>query len=177
MKDSDNKIRVGVGVMIFSKDRKKILLGKRKGSHGAGEYSFPSGHLEYGESFEKCAKREVMEKCGVEIKNLRFQLVVNVCRYHPRHDIYLGFIADLHDGVPRVMEPEKCESWGWYELNNLPMPMFHFCLLSLLNFFNGAYNHYDLDYCKDSLELEKDVRKWADAFCAIRAQQDQGVCI
>jgi len=33
----ENIPKVGVGVMIF-KDG-KILLGKRKGSHGAGEYS------------------------------------------------------------------------------------------------------------------------------------------
>lgn len=65
----NDKINVGVGVMIFDKDG-MILLGKRKGSHGAGEYSFPGGHLEYGESFEECAKREVMEECGIEIKNL-----------------------------------------------------------------------------------------------------------
>ena len=43
--------KVGVGVMVF-KDG-KILLAKRKGSHGAGEYAFPGGHLEFGESFEQ----------------------------------------------------------------------------------------------------------------------------
>lgn len=48
--------KVGIGVMIF-KDG-KVLLGKRKGSHGDGEYSFPGGHLNYMESFEDCAQRE-----------------------------------------------------------------------------------------------------------------------
>ena len=62
---------VGVGVMILKDE--KVLLGKRKGSHGAGEYAFPGGHLEYLESFSTCAQREVMEECGIEIDQIRFQ--------------------------------------------------------------------------------------------------------
>ena len=56
MNEKDKKPKVGVGVMIL-KDG-EILLGKRKGSHGEGEYAFPGGHLEYMESFSDCAKRE-----------------------------------------------------------------------------------------------------------------------
>lgn len=32
---------------------------RRKGAHGGGEYALPGGHLEHGESFEQCSKREV----------------------------------------------------------------------------------------------------------------------
>ncbi len=67
--------KVGVGVMILKEG--KVLLGKRKGSHGAGEYSFPGGHLEYMESFEDCARREIEEECGIKVKNLRFQYLTN----------------------------------------------------------------------------------------------------
>jgi 8-oxo-dGTP diphosphatase len=35
------KVMVGIGVVIINRD--KILLGKRKGSHGAGEWSVPGG--------------------------------------------------------------------------------------------------------------------------------------
>ena len=62
--------------MIF-KDG-KVLLGKRKGSHGVGEYAWPGGHMEYMESFEGCAKQETMEETGVEIENLRFLRVMNL---------------------------------------------------------------------------------------------------
>ena len=69
MGNIEQKPKAGVGIMVL-KDG-KVLLGKRKGSHGEGEYAFPGGHLEYMESFEDCAKREVREECGVEIENLR----------------------------------------------------------------------------------------------------------
>lgn len=38
--------RIGVGVLIFRDG--KLLLGKRRGSHGAGDWSAPGGHLEFG---------------------------------------------------------------------------------------------------------------------------------
>ena len=46
----NNEIEVGIGIKIFKGS--KILLGKRKGSHGEGEYAFPGGHLEYMESIK-----------------------------------------------------------------------------------------------------------------------------
>lgn len=118
----ETKPRVGIGIMIF-KDG-KVLLGKRKGSHGAGEYAFPGGHLEYMESFEACALREIAEECGIKIKNLRFQFLANLKDYPPKHYVHIGLMADWESGEPKVLEPEKCESWDWYNLDNPPAPLF-----------------------------------------------------
>jgi 8-oxo-dGTP diphosphatase len=114
--------RVGIGVMVL-KDG-KVLLGKRKGSHGAGEYAFPGGHLDYMESFEACARREVREETGMEIHHVRFVHVSNVTAYAPKHYVHIGLVADWKEGVPRVLEPEKCEGWDWYPLDDLPQPLF-----------------------------------------------------
>ncbi|MBU0929712.1 MAG: NUDIX domain-containing protein, partial [Nanoarchaeota archaeon] len=62
----DKIVRVGVGVYII-KDN-KILFGKRKGFHGSGTWCPPGGHLEFNESIEECAIREVMEETGIKIK-------------------------------------------------------------------------------------------------------------
>ncbi len=120
-----NRPKVGIGIMILKKG--KILLGKRKGSHGEGEYSFPGGHLEYMELFEKCAKRETKEECGIEIENIKFQFLSNVTKYVPKHYVHIGLIADWKSGKPEVLEPEKCESWDWYAIDNLPRPLFEMC--------------------------------------------------
>ena len=117
--------KVGVGVMIFKEG--KILLGKRKGSHGAGEYSFPGGHLEYMESFEECAMREALEETGIHIKNIQFQFLSNVKKYAPKHYVHIGVMADWDNGEPQVLELDKCESWDWYNINSLPTPLFYMC--------------------------------------------------
>ena len=114
--------RVGLGVMLM-KDG-KVLLGCRKGSHGAGEYAWPGGHLEYMESFEDCARREVREETGIEIENLRLVRLGNLRDYPPKHYVDITLMADWKSGEPRVMEPERYEDWGWYDLDNLPQPLF-----------------------------------------------------
>jgi 8-oxo-dGTP diphosphatase len=122
--EEHNQPRVGVGIMIFKEG--KVLIGKRKGSHGEGEYAWPGGHLEYMESFEECAKRETREEAGIEIENVRFLRLINSRDYPPKHYVDIGLIAEWKSGEPRVMEPEKCESWGWYDPENLPQPLFKF---------------------------------------------------
>src|SRR5919198_242482 len=109
--------KVGVGVMIVKDGM--VLLAERSGSHGAGEFAFPGGHLEYMESFEACAKRETQEECGIEIANIRFQFVANVTTYAPKHYVHIGLLADWQGGTPEVREPEASGPWAWYDVEHL----------------------------------------------------------
>jgi 8-oxo-dGTP diphosphatase len=102
----------------------KLLLGKRRGSHGAGEYACPGGHLEHLESFQTCAAREVLEETGIEIGPLRFLRVQNATQYAPKHYVDLAFVAEWKSGDPEVREPDKVDRWDWYALDNLPSPLF-----------------------------------------------------
>ncbi len=120
--EQETKPRVGVGIMVIKDGM--ILLGKRKNSHGAGEYAFPGGHLEYMESYKACALREIAEECGIEVDNIRFQYLANIQQYAPRHYVHIGLFADWKSGEPQVLEPEKLEHWGWYDLDHLPQPLF-----------------------------------------------------
>jgi 8-oxo-dGTP diphosphatase len=113
---------VGVGVLVM-KDG-KLLLGKRRNAHGAGEYASPGGHLEHGESFEACARREVLEETGLELGDVRFLRLLNTTRYAPKHYVDVSLVADWKSGEPRNLEPEKLEGWGWYALDALPSPLF-----------------------------------------------------
>ena len=116
------RIGVGVGVMVFKNNQ--VLLGRRLGSHGEGEYAFPGGHLDHLESIEKCAQREVMEETGMKIKNIKFLRLYNLKEYAPKHYIDIGMTAEWESGNPKLLEPNKCEGWNWYDLDNLPQPLF-----------------------------------------------------
>jgi 8-oxo-dGTP diphosphatase len=116
------RIKAGVGVMIIRDG--KVLLGKRRGSHGAGEYAFPGGHLEFGESIIDAAKREAMEEAGVKIKNIKFLCFTNLTKYEGKHYMDFGVSAELENDEPKVMEPDFMESWDWYDIDNLPEPLF-----------------------------------------------------
>jgi len=102
MQDNDDDLRpkVGVGVMVLKNG--KVLIGKRKGAHGAGEWAWPGGHLEYMESFEDCARREVMEETGIEIHNIRFLRLMNLKEYAPKHYVDIGLVAEWLSGEPKV---------------------------------------------------------------------------
>jgi 8-oxo-dGTP diphosphatase len=135
MDSKEQKPKVGIGVMIL-KDG-KVLLGKRRGSHGQGEYAFPGGHLEYMEAIEKCVERETLEECSIELKNVRFQFLSNVTKYAPKHYVHIGMIADWKKGEPKVLEPDKCESWGWYDLDKLPEPIFEMARQGIESYRSG----------------------------------------
>lgn len=122
--------RTGIGVMIFRNG--KVLMHKRRGSHGSGEYSFPGGHLEYGESINQCAIRETREETGIEIKNIKFLFLANVKKYGGKHYVHIGLIADWKNGQPTNLEPAKSSEWFWTDPRKPPKPLFEMVRLSII---------------------------------------------
>lgn len=115
--------RVGLGVYILKDNR--VLLGKRIGEHGKGFWSAPGGHLEFGETWEDCARRETSEEAGIKIKNIRFAGLTNdIHEIEKKHYITIAMVADYDSGEVKIMEPDKLERWEWFEWNNLPDPLF-----------------------------------------------------
>jgi 8-oxo-dGTP diphosphatase len=105
--------KVGIGVALI--DGSNVLLGRRQGSHGAGEWALPGGGMEYGESFDATARRELTEEIGpgVLYKNLEVVSVINLTEYMPKHYIDIGMVAEYLEGTPLIMEPDKCDGWHW----------------------------------------------------------------
>ncbi|MCE2899723.1 MAG: nucleotide triphosphate diphosphatase NUDT15 [Gemmatimonas sp.] len=114
---------VGVAVLVFRDDR--VLLGRRRGAHGDGTWQCPGGHLEWGETVEACAEREVLEETGLVINGTRPGPFTNdVFEAEAKHYVTLFMLADHLTGEPEVREPEKCERWDWFAWDALPEPLF-----------------------------------------------------
>lgn len=117
------KPKVGVGVLIKKDDR--ILFGRRINSHGNLTWSFPGGHLEHRETIEECAAREVFEETGLKINDIEFLTATNdIFENEKKHYITLFVTARTSSDDPKIMEPNKCEEWRWFEPTSLPKPLF-----------------------------------------------------
>jgi ADP-ribose pyrophosphatase YjhB (NUDIX family) len=69
-----------------------------------GTWGLPGGHLEFKESFEKCAQREVLEETGLQLRNPTFMTCTNtVFEHENRHyvTIFMGGLVEV-DAEPRV---------------------------------------------------------------------------
>jgi len=131
---SDNKTvqspKVGVVAILISDG--KVLLGKRKQRLAQGTWAPPGGHLEFREEIDACAIREVKEETGIEIKNVRFgTLTNNFFAETDEHFVVPVMVAECDAAHAKNIEPENFESWGWFEWNDLPKPLF-LCLENAL---------------------------------------------
>jgi len=113
--------RVGVGVFVLNSNN-QFVFGKRKGSHGQDTWALPGGHLELHESFEECAKREVLEETGLKITDVQYLTSTNSPRIDgTKHYVTIFMISRLlNEGdQPEVLEPDKCEGWQWISWNEM----------------------------------------------------------
>src|SRR3989338_3561681 len=127
----EEKKRVGVGFGVMMMRNGKILLGKRhddpeKASselNGAGTLTMPGGKMDFGETFEEGAKREVLEETGIAINTLQV-ICINQDMVKTAHFVTIGLFSDDFSGEPQVMEPDEITEWRWFSIDNLPTPMY-----------------------------------------------------
>lgn len=117
---------VRVGVAVFIARDGKLLMQQRKGSHGAGTWALPGGHIEFGETPEQAAEREVLEETGCQVVGLG---KCSWCQYvhtmfpEGKQYITLFFEASIV-GEPKIAEPDRCAGWEWVDPHHPPEPLF-----------------------------------------------------
>ena len=113
----------------------KILLQKRKGSKlWPGYYALPAGHIDEGDTQYDALVREAKEELGIEINPndiinnyvvLRrnfFEIDGKILE--PYIDYY--FEIKKYNGVPKIIEEDKCDELLWADVNNLPEPFINY---------------------------------------------------
>lgn len=121
--------QVGVGVIVFRQQSgtEQVLLHRRKRvSLGSGYWGSGGGHLELGESLMDGAIRELHEESGnqLQVENVRFLGVCNFTELAPKHYVDVSFAADWVAGTPKNDEAGEAVEWQWFDLDNLPSPLF-----------------------------------------------------
>jgi ADP-ribose pyrophosphatase YjhB (NUDIX family) len=115
--------RVGVGVLVRRDGR--YLLGQRQGSRGHGTWSTPGGQPRVHEPVLATAVRELREETTMvgEAPRVIGQASNRLDDGANWRSVFVA--VDVHaDAEPRVAEPERCDSWGWFEPDELPQPLF-----------------------------------------------------
>jgi 8-oxo-dGTP diphosphatase len=123
---SSDRFMTRLAVFVIARNPNgEILLQQRSGTgYLDGYWDFPSGHVEYGESIQETAVRELVEEVGVEAAVDDLQLV-HIDQYllgNATNADYVNFTFAVRSwsGVPKICEPEKCSAIGWFKPDALP---------------------------------------------------------
>jgi len=107
---------LSVDVMVI--EGSKILLVKRGQPPHQGEWALPGGFVEYGETVEAAAKREVQEETGIAISLSAILGVYSVPERDPRgHTVSVVFVGKMIGG--QLQGGDDAADARWYELDNL----------------------------------------------------------
>lgn len=112
-----------IGCELFVRKDNGILLGLRKNTFGAGNWGLPGGHLEFGERLVDAACREIKEELGATAKPSDLKLVSIVDDPAPKlgtHYVHVSFEVKNPKWTPKLAEPDQCEEWRYFPLDELP---------------------------------------------------------
>ncbi len=110
---------VTVDCVVFD-DHDRLLLIRRKNPPFAGQFALPGGFVDYGETTEAAARRELMEETGLAARDLRLIGVYSDPKRDPRgHTIGIAYLTTIKDGAPVAGDDAAAAEFraDWRELD------------------------------------------------------------
>jgi 8-oxo-dGTP diphosphatase len=81
--------------------------------------------LDFGETVEQCAARELLEETGLELEDIKAgPYTNNFFEFEQKHYVTLFVVSHCRKGEPAILEPDKCSRWEWFRWSELPTPLF-----------------------------------------------------
>ncbi|MFN4314383.1 MAG: NUDIX domain-containing protein [Chitinophagaceae bacterium] len=121
-----NLILPAVAMIVFN-DNAEILLQQRRDS---GEWCILSGHIEYGETVEEAAHREILEETGCHSAILRligvYSAPASQTYRYPRGSVqYITTCVEarLTEGSNRIRQNEESLEIAFFPVDALPQPL------------------------------------------------------
>lgn len=114
---------VGVSCLIMQGDR--FLLVKRANVSQSGYWKAPGGYMQFGETPEQTAIREVQEEVGLAIDDPKFRCITDdVFEDEQKHFITIWMVAHYNGGEPKVTAPDEEAEVQWFSWQSLPSPLY-----------------------------------------------------
>jgi 8-oxo-dGTP diphosphatase len=94
--------RLTVDCVVFD-PQGRLLLIRRKNPPFQGQYALPGGFVDYGETTEQAAARELLEETGLNAEQLSLVGVYSDPGRDPRgHTVTIAYLVRVSDFVPRA---------------------------------------------------------------------------
>lgn len=114
--------KVAVVVMITDEDDAHVLLVQRANEPGMGKWAMPAGFVDYDETPEDAAVREVQEETGLNVDLTRL-LAVFPRRDEGLADIVIAYAAQVTSG--ELIAGDDASDAAWFPRDALPELVFY----------------------------------------------------
>ncbi len=109
------RLEVAAGIVWDRTGRRVLIAKRRSGDDRGGEWEFPGGTLEPGETLAACLARELREELGIEVEV--GEEIALVEHSYPDVRITLHAFSCRHiGGEPRA---HRCADWKWVKPEEL----------------------------------------------------------
>lgn len=131
-----------VGI-ILKKDDQVLLVKRTNTEWASGQWNFPGGLLEEGETLIEAAAREAKEEIDIAITQEDLKLVhvlqVQKSETHTKDILGFYFLATHWNGEAINKEPNRHSEIGWFNITELPLKITEHAQQALYGLQTGVY--------------------------------------
>jgi 8-oxo-dGTP diphosphatase len=109
-----------VTAAVIERDGRFLLTRRQAGVHLAGQWEFPGGKCDAGESLAVCMVRELREELAVEA--LVGEEILTTTHAYPERRVELHFLRCSVSGAPRPQQGQQMQWVSRAELGGLEFP-------------------------------------------------------